>query len=207
MEIQMKNPAPAIQAELDRFEKVVAARTSENDFLDLFGKLLISKKFSEAAKPWCVAMLLKESLTRVSTESLSKLVTVLYDTQAAKLMWQGLVESECDAISQPVAKRYFEQIAQSIERTGTSDESTVGGLFCFLQKSGLSPFHGRSIDYLIQCRFDEAILDKICDLNQAFISKVDAIKSGTPGSKSTSEKSAIPEFVNQAASKETDKVF
>jgi hypothetical protein len=61
----------------DRFTKVMAARATSKDLIDLFDKLAESDKFAIAAKPYCFADLLTKCALRVPSSKLDELLIAI----------------------------------------------------------------------------------------------------------------------------------
>jgi len=172
-----------IKSEVDRFHSVMAKRETSQAFIELLGKLIQSKKFSEEAKPYCIGRFFQAAagiFPDVQFEDgfdYDALLSEIKDTGAGKLLIEGLTPGEVgEFVGALVARLFF---------TETLEAEPIHRLFLRIIDCGLVPHATMGKDaaaltmyvlvYLSEAgekypkhflgRFNSGDIDLLCDLN------------------------------------------
>jgi hypothetical protein len=92
-----------------RFAKVMAARSTSKDLIDLFDKLAESDKFAIAAKPYCYADLLTKCALRVPGSKLDELLIAIDGAWAGDII-RHTYGDEADPIIAAFVRRALEVV-------------------------------------------------------------------------------------------------
>lgn len=143
-------------AERQRFAKVVAARKTNRELLELFEKLGSSDKFSPEAKPYCYGDLIEASIRRVSDKQVMQLLEAVESSGAANLVRAVYDAAQADIILRGLVKKAF--------KGSPMDESCLMEAFARLELSGVSADRGHALALALEAGMTIDELDPICDL-------------------------------------------
>ncbi len=161
-----------LRGERARFAKVVAARKTNKELLQLFEKLDTSDKFNVEAKPHLFADLIDACVKRVSTRQTMELLEVMEQTGAARLVRAVNSAPEADDLLKSVVKKAF--------TSSPKETSSLMEAFVRLERSGVSEDRGHTLDLAFKAGMTVEDLDPICDLTfeayyPSFARKHDAV--------------------------------
>lgn len=145
-----------LKAERQRFAKVIAARKTNRELLELFERLGSSDKFSPEAKPYCYGDLIEASIRRVSDKQVMQLLEAIEVSGAANLVRAVYTAAEADVILRGLAKKAF--------KGSPMDEGCLMEAFVRLENSGVSSDRGHTLALALEAGMTTDELDPICDL-------------------------------------------
>ncbi len=145
-----------IKAERERFAKVIAARKTNREILELFERLGVSDKFSTDAKPYCYADLIAAAVKRIADRQVMALLEAVEQSGAARAVRTVLDTKEADIALRSLVKKAF--------TSSPMDEGALMEAFARLESSGVSAERGHTLDMALQAGMTTEQLDPICDL-------------------------------------------
>jgi hypothetical protein len=97
------------ESERERFAKVMAARSTSKDLIDLFGKLAESDRFAIPAKPFCFADLLTKCSLRVPGSKIDELLVAIDSVWAGDIIRRSYGD-EADVLIAAFVRRALELV-------------------------------------------------------------------------------------------------
>jgi len=141
--------------ERQRFARVMAARNTDREMIELFDKLVQSDKFDAAAKPYCFADLIAEAARRVSDAALPRLMNTVDSSNAARQVRATLDEVARDKALCGLVRRLFNVTPR--------EEDPLMRVFDECVRVGIAPEHGFTLGLAMESGMPIDDLDEICD--------------------------------------------
>lgn len=139
-----------------RFSQVMKARRTDRELLDLFGKLALSDKFSDASKPYCYADLIAEAAQRVADKNVHLLMATIEEMGAAKKVRAVLSDEEAGVALRHLVKRAFD--------VSPMDEAPLMNVFMWSERAGVAPDRCHTLCLGLEAGIPMERMDDICDL-------------------------------------------
>lgn len=148
--------ADDLAAERLRFAGVMKARRTDKELLELFHKLVLSDKFSNAAKPYCYADLVVETAKRINDRSLAQFMQMLEERSVAKKIRAGVVDSEAEVAMRALMKRVFTTTPMSAD--------SMLDVFLWSERAGVGADRGHTMCLGLEGGIPMDVMDEIHDL-------------------------------------------
>lgn len=150
--------------EFGRYKKVVAARKTNEEKIKLFAATVKSQKFSKAIKPYCLAYLLQQCAEQTPVEEYPSLLKEVAVTNATQIIRS--------AMSFDQYAPYLGGVAVKLVLAAYKSNNSIQKAFDTLERVGIAAHRGEILDFLIQGKVNERILDEIYDKNHREICEV-----------------------------------
>lgn len=145
-----------LAAERKRFSKVVAARKTNRELLELFEKLDGSDKFLLEAKPHLFGDLIDAATRRISGRQVMQLLEAIEASNAARQMRAVTAKDKADVLMRELVKKAF--------TSDPKDESCMMEAFVRLERSGVSADRGHTVALALESGMPPDDVGDICDL-------------------------------------------
>lgn len=145
-----------LSVERKRFADVMKARRKDHELIELFHKLVLSDKFTEAAKPYCYADLVVEAARRVADSNLALLMQTLEERSVAKRVRAGVPEGDAELAMRALMKRVF--------TTTPMQPDPMLKAFLWSERANVGFDRGHTICLGLEAGITMDVMDDICDL-------------------------------------------
>jgi len=139
-----------------RFAHVMKARRTDRELLDLFGKLALSDKFSDEAKPYCYADLIWEGVRRLADKNVPLLLETVEQCSAAKKVRAALPAAKADKVLRELVKRAF--------TCSRMEEGPLMSVFMWSERTGVGSDRCHTVCLGLEAGMPMEVMDDICDL-------------------------------------------
>jgi len=158
-----------IQQEVWNFKGVMDKRKAPGDFTSLFDKLALSAKFSEEAKPYCLAELLLETERRLFGGGPFNPMIAPKDVMVAldSLCRTGLAKRARAVLPEAVRMKAFGKFVSAVFNFFSFSEEEVYRRFQLVESNGLSESMAQTLDYLFMSGVPEDHIGSLCDFYRA----------------------------------------
>lgn len=149
------NPT-VLPAERERFSRVVAARKTNQELFELFGKLKESDKFSAEAKPYLALDLIAACIRRVPARQSIALLQAMEASQAMAFIRSSVPVDQLTPVLGDLVVKTLQNC--------TLEEGPLMEAFIQLERSGVCAERGETLDLAIGAGMSTAVLDQMCNL-------------------------------------------
>lgn len=141
----------------ERFGKVLAARKTGRELIQLYDRLAVSDKFTDPERPLCFGLLTKECARKVSGQEAGAMLAAIRRTKAMAKVRSELPEDESDQVAAEVVSKVL--------MTCTKDRNAVLQAITALEDAEVARDPGQVFGYGNLAGMSLARLDELCDLS------------------------------------------
>ena len=160
-EVMERKAAKKLDAEFERFDKVMASRRRGSELIELFDRLRESVKFSEEAKPGCYYRLLSRSVQLLPDRDLAELMEAFERNDTDIYLRQLGDEVPLEPLRARLVIRIFEQCENEVEASQLPSGLVTAFHRCITTRLAENRSHVLKLLHVAGRSLEE--LDVVCD--------------------------------------------
>lgn len=160
-EVMERKAAKKLDAEFERFDKVMASRRRGSELIELFDRLRESVKFSEEAKPGCYYRLLSRCSQSLPDRDLVELMEAFERNDTDTYLRRLGEEATVEPLRARLVSRIFEQCENEVDSAQLASGLVTAFHRCITTRLAENRSHVLKLLHVDGRSLDE--LDAVCD--------------------------------------------